>query len=142
MFWKIGFGIELILIVVMAFVFIKASPMKNQGAISWGEIYSNNSVETTRFMSELFDFKNTGENDQRLSPNVDVRELTGNDDVPHSVMYFTVTDYNAIHKKIIEMGATPVAIYKYTHGARFGIYKIPGGINIGIVQWEHVKNKQ
>ena len=151
-FYKIGFYISTILLIVVIFVMFKLNPTLNQGSASWIDIYSNNSVETMQFLSDNFGIekdevvKTEGGQDYviikssgSLLPFAGIMQM--NDDmkkqgfVPHSTIYLTVKDYEVIHKKIIADGAIAVIDHKHANNMIFGIYIIPGGLDIGIIEY-------
>ncbi|MDR0449372.1 MAG: hypothetical protein LBG89_02850 [Rickettsiales bacterium] len=150
MFWKIGFFIQLILIIAMVWVFIKANPMKNEGAASWIDIYSKDPAATIKFLNDVFgtqvvetkasetpgmDYKVLKAKGQ-MWPFAGIMEWPEKDFPSHTMIYLTTKDYAATHKKMIELGATPVMTDKYAGGMKFGIYGIPGRVYIGIAEWK------
>ena len=151
MFWKIGFFVELALIVAMVWVFLKANPMKNVGAASWIDIYSKDPAATIQFLEATFgttvmasrkavteediDYKVLKAKGQ-MWPFAGIMALPDKDVPPHAMMYLTVKDYAAAHKAMVDNGASVVMADKYAAGMKFGIYVIPGGVDIGIAEWK------
>jgi predicted enzyme related to lactoylglutathione lyase len=161
MFWKIGFGIEFALIIIGAVMFMKINNFKNEGAVSWTDIYSQNPAATVRFLNDAFgvevvenddDEKEGTDRDNytllksvgQMAPTASIADvsvlskLSVNNTMPQGIVYFTVNDYADSHLKIVGLGAKVVLADNYAGGAKFGIYTIPGGVNVGIVQWEYV----
>ena len=54
MFYKIGFFVLLAVVIAGAWVFVRANPMKNEGAASWIDFYSESPEETVKFLSDNF----------------------------------------------------------------------------------------
>ncbi|MDR1027010.1 MAG: hypothetical protein LBL46_01175 [Rickettsiales bacterium] len=156
MFWKIGFIVEFAIIALAAILFMKSNPMKNEGAASWIDIYSKAPTETIKFLGDTFGIEvaNTTKSVDgpmpgmeysaikargQLWPFAGVMGMPLKEMVPHTMSYLTVKDYKAAHDKMIANGAKAVLTDQYAGGMRFGIYIIPGGVDIGIAQWERAK---
>jgi len=153
MFYKIGFFVLLAIVIAGTFVFIRSNPMKNEGAASWTEFYSNAPAETMKFLADNFGI--TSEKFAEAEENgmdyfslkakgqfwpfagvMDVTKLPVEAKVPpHTMVYLTVRDYDATHTKIIADGAVAMLDNHYAAGMKFGIYKIPGGLTIGVAQY-------
>jgi hypothetical protein len=58
------------------------------------------------------------------------------DMTPHAMIYLTVRNYAAAHKKMIANGAKTIIADEYSDGMKYGIYIIPGGIDIGIAEYK------
>jgi predicted enzyme related to lactoylglutathione lyase len=157
MFWKIGFFVLFALLVAAVWIFMKSNPMKNEGASFWVDIYSAAPTETVDFLGRVFgiqqvksqdlaqegmDYKVIRANGQ-MWPFAGVTGLptddTGMTAVPGTMIYLTVKDHDASSKKMIENGAKMTFGPKIVDGMAFSIYEIPGGLYIGIAQYEHVK---
>ena len=158
MFYKIGFFVLLVLLILAGWVFMRSNPMKNEGAAGWTEFYSGAPAETMKFLSDNFGIKSekfaeSTENGMDyhslkaagqfwpFAGIMDVNKLPVEAKVPpHTMVYLTVKDYDATHAKIIADGAKPMLANHYAAGMKFGIYEIPGGLTIGVAQYG-VKNK-
>lgn len=157
MFYKIGFWILLVIVIAFVGLFLKTNPMKSTGAASWVEFYSDTPAETISFLENNFGIKvvNTTKTPMdvdysivkakgQLWPFAGVMQTMTMPDgkqIPAgTVVYLTVKDYNAAHEKAMASGATANATHLRTEDMLFGFYTIPGNVNIGIVQYEHVKN--
>ena len=152
MFYKIGFYILLIIVILAGGVFIKSNPMKNQGAMSWADIYSNDPSATIGFLNQNFGITVASTNPTPTGQEYSVIKAKGQlwpfagvmatpvmpdgTEVPeHTVMYLTVTDYAATHEKMLATGAKSLLDNVNAEGMLFGIYQIPGGVTIGIAQY-------
>ena len=156
MFYKVGFFVLLVIVILGAWVFMKANPMKNQGAASWTEFYSSSPVETTKFLETVFGIKS----EKYIDPShtdgmeyfslkakgqfwpfagvIDPAQLPMPDGMtipPHTMVYLTVKDYASAHQKMLDAGATAMLADQVAAGMRFGVYMIPGGLTIGIAQY-------
>jgi len=153
MFYKIGFFVLLALLIAAGWVFMRANPMKNEGAASWTEFYSDAPSDTMKFLNDNFGitsekYKEAEENGinyyslkakGQFWPFAGVMDMPtlpdGTKVPPHTMVYLTVKDYDATHAKIIADGAKPLLTDEYAAGMKFGIYEIPGGLRIGIAQY-------
>ncbi|MCL2538636.1 MAG: hypothetical protein FWF34_01635 [Alphaproteobacteria bacterium] len=153
MFWKVGFFVLLALLIVAGWVFMKANPMKNEGAASWTEFYSSAPAETMQFLKDNFGISNEKFSETAAGgmdyhslkargqfwPFAGVMEVPtlpdGSKPAPHTIVYLTVKDYDATHAKIVAAGAKPLFANEYAAGMKFGVYLIPGGLTIGIAQY-------
>ncbi|MCL2331830.1 MAG: hypothetical protein FWC61_04815 [Proteobacteria bacterium] len=155
-FFKIGFFVLLAVVIAGGWVFVKANPMKNTGAASWTDFYSSDPAATMKFLNDNFGI--TAEQSKESADNMvyyvlkakgQMWPFAGITDVPmlpdgtkvnqHTTVYLTVKDYAAMHQKMLAAGATAVVADKFAGGMKFGIYTIPGGITIGIAQYENAK---
>ena len=153
MFYKIGFYILLAIVIAAGWMFVRSNPMKNEGAASWIEIYSSAPSETIRFLSDNFGIKYEKSKDSAAGGMeytllkadgqfwpfggiMGLPEMDGGKKVPpHTMIYLTVDDYGAAHKRMVDGGAEVVLTNQVAGGMKFGIYIIPGGIEIGIAQY-------
>ena len=152
MFYKIGFYVLLAIVLACGFMFMRTNPMKLQGAMSWAEMYSTDPTATLTFLNQNFGIRVTQSKDMgdgmiynviktpgALWPFAGVMGLPkmadGQPVGPQSMIYLTVTDYDAAHAKMIESGATAHAVGQIAEGMKFGVYTIPGGVTIGIAQY-------
>ena len=153
MFYKIGFYALLVVVALMVFVFIKANPMLNQGASSWIDLYSNDAAATVKFLQDNFGIKTVTNTqtidgvdytvikaDGQLWPFAGVMQIAKKfKDMglsPKATIYLTVKDYEKIHAQLVEAGSKPVMDHIVGAGMKFGIYIIPGGLDIGVVQYD------
>lgn len=156
MFWKIGFFVLLALLIAASWIFIKSNPMKNEGAASWVDIYSAAPDETVTFLGNVFGIKQVKSEDSaqgmdykvikangQLWPFAGVMGLPtdgfGQKAQPGTMIYLTVKNHAEMSQKMIDNGATLTFGPKIAGGMEFSIYEIPGGLYIGIAQYEHVK---
>lgn len=142
------------IVIAGVWVFIRANPMKNEGAASWTEFYSDAPAETMKFLADNFGIgaekfadgaENNGMDYFSLKAKGQFWPFAGVMDVtklpieakvpPHTMVYLTVKDYDATHAKIIADGATAMLVGEYAAGMKFGIYQIPGGLTIGVAQY-------
>jgi len=149
MFWKIGFFVLLSLVLAMGWLFIKVNPMKTEGASSWIDIYSAAPDETIKFLgttfgTEIAEVKPGAVNGMdytiikakgQIWPFAGVMALPMPGAQPHSMIYLTVKDYAKAHERMIANGATAVVTDESAGGMKFGIYIIPGGVDIGIAEY-------
>ncbi len=151
MFYKIGFWVLLVIVLGCVGLFVCTNPMKNQGAMSWVDIYSNNPTATLKFLDESLGIKtvkvtktpdmgdyNIIKSRGALWPFAGVMELPkmGNTTVaPGAMLYFTVNDYVESAKQLVANGAKPIVENMVTGGMMFGVYEIPGGVTIGITKY-------
>jgi len=153
MFYKIGFFVLLVIVILGAWVFMRANPMKNQGAAGWTEFYSTAPAATAKFLADNFGIKNE-KRKPGASDGIDYTVLKaagqlwpfagmmappmlpdGTKVGPHTIVYLTVKDYDAMHGKITAAGAKPLVANQVASGMKFGVYVIPGGLEIGIAQY-------
>jgi len=155
MFYKIGFFVLLIIVIAMLWLFMRVNPMMNEGSPSWIDISSKSPDETIRFMNNVFGISVMHETKTASSgldykvvrgpgqiwPFAGVMPLPDKDFEPQSMIYITVRDYDAANKKMIQNGAKPILSDQKAAGMRFGIYIIPGGIHLGIAEWNRKYQK-
>ena len=152
-FYKIGFYILLSLVAAMVWVFIKVNPMLTEGANSWLDLYSADAPATLSFLEKHFGVL---QKDKKLSasgsdyyllkaqgqlwPFAGLMQIgeyeKGLGLAPRASIYLTVKDYASKHKELMDAGAKPIIDNKEAGGMRFGIYVIPGGIDLGVVEWD------
>ena len=150
MFYKVGFYVLLILLLGMILFFMSMNPMKTEGAASWIDLYSNDSAATIKFLKDNFGIEVV--NTSKSLVNTDYSVIKANkypfpfagvmqipkdntELLPHASIYLTVKDYDKMHERLVKAGAKPVLDHKVAGGMKFGIYIIPGGLDIGIAQW-------
>ncbi|MCL1902156.1 MAG: hypothetical protein FWG18_00835 [Alphaproteobacteria bacterium] len=152
-FYKIGFYTLLIIVILGGWVFVRANPMKNEGALSWSEFYSAAPEETLSFLNNTLgiQYEKFGETTpmgldyfsmrarRQFWPFAGVIGLftlpDGTQIKPHTIAYLTVKDYDATREKFLAGGAVEILGNQMAAGMKFGIYTIPGGIEIGIAQY-------
>lgn len=146
-----GFYIFLISTLALLFILLRMNPTKLNGALTWSDIYSNNSRATIDFFSTVFGSKaqpiEMPDNleytilkaPKSLFPSVGIMQITdefrGQGLLPHSTPYFSVTDYQTTHQKMLENGAKVLRPAMVKNGMKFGIYLIPGDLDIAIIQF-------
>ena len=152
MFYKIGFYVLLVLLILCAGLFMKTNPMKTTGAPSWLDIYSDAPAATIGFLSDNFGITVTKTTPTTIGSDyhiikasgqlwpfagiMETPSLPGGTRVPAgTVVYLTVLDYAAAHEKAMASGATAVMADMKAEDMTFGYYIIPGGVTIGIVQY-------
>lgn len=135
-----------------AYIVLAKNPMKIQGDKSWTDLYTNDIDATYKFLNE-----NLGIQVVKIPDNgkgIDYRVIKAKGGMfpyaglmqidkehkqqglkPHAAIYITVDDYDAMHKKFIEQGAKPELENIQVNNMKFGFYVIPGGLDIGIVQY-------
>lgn len=138
------------------YIIVTQNPMKVEGQMSWIDIYSNNSDATIKFLNNTLDVKVSGTNkpENIADDDFDYRILKANKAVfpfagimqitdkykkdglkPHSTIYLTVKNYDETSQKFIKNGAKPILENLRAKNMKFGFYKVPGGVEIGIVQY-------
>lgn len=145
-------SISLLLNALTAYIVIAKNPMKVQGDKSWTDLYTYDIDATYKFLNEnlgIQTFK-TPENGK----GIDYKVIKANGGIfpyaglmqideehkkeglkPHAAIYITVDNYDEMHKKFIEQGAKALLENYTVNNMKFGIYVIPGGLDIGIVQY-------
>lgn len=145
-------SVSLLLNALTAYVIVAKNPMKIQGDKSWTDLYTNDIDATYKFLNENLDIQvmKTPENNM----DIDYRVIKAKDGIfpfaglmqidkehkkdglkPHAAIYLTVNDYDEMSKKFKGQGAKPEVENIQVHNMKFGIYTIPGGLDIGIVQY-------
>ena len=143
--------ISLLLNAATAYVILAKNPMKVQGEKSWVDMYTDDADATEKFLNENLGIKvvqtsNEDGMDYRvikakdgLFPYAGIMqicdEMKKENIVPHSTVYFTVKNYDAMSKQFRENGAQVLLDGMVMEGMKFGFFIIPGGIDIGIVQY-------
>lgn len=134
------------------YIVLAKNPMKIQGDKSWTDLYTNDIDATYKFLNE-----NLGVEIVNIPDNgkgIDYRVIKAKGGIfpyaglmqigkeqkqqglkPHAAIYLTVDDYDSMHKKFIEQGAKPLLENSQVNNMKFGFYVIPGGLDIGIVQY-------
>lgn len=151
-FYMFGFYALLLVVICCGILFIKINPMKINGQVSWADLYSNNSAATAEFLNKTMGIESqkTENNDgmdytlikgkKALFPSAGIMQIT--DEwrkeglVPHSTLYFTVINYDETEQKMLENGAKTLVPATIKYGMKFGIYMIPGDLDIAIVQYQ------
>lgn len=144
-------SLSILMNIVTLYVIISKNPMKLQGEKSWVDLYSSDSDATVKFLNENLGIKvvatsNEGGMDYRviksesgMFPYAGVMQISEEYKkqglVPHATIYLTVKDYDKMHKQFLEKGAKAVIENKVIENMKFGIYVIPGGLDIGIIQY-------
>jgi len=152
MFYKIGFFVLLGLVVVSGGLLVHVNPMRNQGAMSWAEMYSEDPAATLFFLNRTLGIRvadttktpdgmiyNTIRARRQIWPFAGVMGLPriaeGEEAQAGTIIYLTVRDYEAAHEAMIENGAIAHRAFEVAEGMKFGIYTIPGGVTIGVAQY-------
>lgn len=133
-------------------MFIVKNPMRLNGQQSWIDMYSENSDATTKFLNETLGIKVTAAVNKNgidyrvikakdgLFPYAGVMQITNKFRAegltPGSTIYLTVTDYESMHKTFISKGAVAKMDHITEANMLFGIYVIPGGLDVGLVQYK------
>jgi len=144
--------ISLLLNALTAYVVFAKNPMKVVGDKSWVDMYTDDVDATEKFLSENLGIKVVKRSNE--SDGMDYRVIQAKDGLfpyagimqicdkmkadnvkPHSTVYFTVKDYDAMSKQFQEQGAKVLLDGMVLEGMKFGFFIIPGGIDIGIVQY-------
>lgn len=155
-FFKIGFFVSLLLNIAAVVFFFMNNPMAIEGQHSWMDLYTNNANATTKFLDDNFgikvtDAKKEGDFDYRLIkaekalwPFAGVMQISESMKKsgmkPRATIYLTTKDYDKKHEQLVKNGAKAVLSHKQVENMKFGIYIIPGGLDIGVVQY-NVKKK-
>lgn len=144
--------VSLMLNALTLYIIVAKNPMKIQGDKSWTDLYTDDIDATYKFLNDNLDIQvvKIPENKKGIDYRVikaksgifpyaglmQIDEKRKNEGLkPHAAIYITVDDYDEMHKKFIEQGAKPQATNLQVHNMKFGIYVIPGGLDIGIVQY-------
>lgn len=130
--------------------------MKIDGQHSWIDIYSEDADETLAFLNKTLGIKEISMKNEKgvhykvikaakgVFPFAGIMQITQEQKdqglFPHATIYLTVNDYDAMHDKFVESGAKVQMSHSIVDKMKFGIYVIPGGTDIGIVQYG-VKSK-
>ncbi len=147
-----GFYALLIVLICCGILFTKINPMKINGQISWADLYSNNAAATTDFLNKTMGIEsqkienNDGidytliKGKKALFPSAGIMQIT--DEwrkeglVPHATLYFTVSNYDETEQKMLENGAKTLVPAMVKNSMKFGVYMIPGDVDIAIVQYQ------
>lgn len=151
-FLNIVLAVSLLINAMTAYIIFAKNPMKVQGDKSWTDLYTNDIDATLKFLSDNLDIQVTKTPDNGMG--IDYRVLKAKNGIfpyaglmqiseehkneglkPHAAIYITVDDYDKMDKKFIEQGAKPQLQNLKVNNMIFGIYVIPGGLDIGIVQY-------
>jgi predicted enzyme related to lactoylglutathione lyase len=147
--YKYGFYSLFLVILILLYAMARSNPLKVEGQPSWIEIYSDNFNETATFLAETLGIKTTSnikvdnsgyillKAEKSIIPFGSILPTDEDKKInPHSTIYFTVFNYNEVHKKFINSGAKEIKMEN--GGENIRKYLVPGNIEIGIVQY--VKN--
>lgn len=145
-------AVSLLLNALTAYVILAKNPMKIQGDKSWTDLYTNDIDATLKFLNDNLGVQVVKSPDNKMG--IDYRVLKAKDGIfpyaglmqideqhkkeglkPHATIYITVDNYDEMHKRFIEQGAKPEVENLHVNNMKFGIYVIPGGLDIGIVQY-------
>lgn len=145
-------SVSLLINAFIAYIVIAKNPMKIQGDKSWTDLYTNDINATIKFLSDNLDIQVVKSPDNNNG--IDYRVIKAKEGVfpfaglmqineehkkeglkPHATIYITVDNYDEMHKKFIEQGAKAELENFKVNNMKFGIYIIPGGLDIGIVQY-------
>lgn len=145
-------AVSLFLNALTAYIVIAKNPMKIQGDKSWTDLYTNDIDATQKFLKDNLDVNVVKTPDNKMG--IDYRVVKAKDGIfpyaglmqisnehkkeglkPHATVYLTVKNYEEMHKKFIEQGAKPEVENLKVNNMIFGVYVIPGGLDIGIVQY-------
>lgn len=148
--------VSLILNILTVFIIVTQNPMKVEGQMSWIDLYSMDSNATTKFLNDTLGIKVIGTNklENNFDKNFDYRIIKADTAIfplagvmqitdkykkegmsPHTSMYLTVKNYDAAAQKFLENGAQAITENMSVKNMKFGFYKIPGDIEIGIVEY-------
>jgi len=149
----IGFWVFLAVLCAAVWLFVRVNPMKLEGMSSWIEMYSDDALATEKFLHAQFGIKIASRGKSVSGDNYFIiqaaksfwpfagimqidRKKAGQEKLyPHTATYFTTADYDATHKKMLAAGAKPILACYVAGGMKFGVYIIPGGVEIGLVQY-------
>ena len=143
--------ISLLMNILTLYMILAKNPMNVQGDKSWVDLYSSDAGATVKFLNENLGIKVVSEYNYN---GMDYRIIKAKDGIfpyagvmqicdklkkqgltPHATIYLTVKNYEEIHKKFIEQGAKPILEKTKVKDMIFGIYIIPGGLDVGIIQY-------
>jgi len=157
MFYKIWFWISVVALLGCGWAFMRLDPTRNAGAQSWVGMYSTAPNDTVAFMQKVFGMRTTDM--YAADPNTDYIMLTARRQfwpfagvtklppefvcIEHTVAYLTTTDYDTTHRKMMAAGAREITTNRIVGSGsqkmRFGIYMIPGGVEIGVAQYRGIR---
>jgi len=145
------FLISLLLNIFLVYIIIAKSPMKLEGAMPWVDLYSDDADATLKFLYEKLGIEVSATSKEN---NIDYRIIKAKKGLmpfagvmqideqhrneglkPHAAIYLTVKNYDEMHKKFIDSGAISIVENMMIKNMKFGIYIIPGGLDIGIVEF-------
>lgn len=148
--------VSVILNILTVFIITTQNPMNVQGQMSWNDLYSNDSDATEKFLKDTLGIKVIGMNtldnnsdkdfnykilqaDKAVFPFSGLMQITDNYKKegmkPHSTIYLTVKNYETAAEKFKTNGAKAIIENMEVKNMKFGFYNIPGGIEIGIVEY-------
>ncbi len=143
--------VSLLLNAATAYIILAKNPTKIQGEKSWIDMYTNDANATEKFLNENLGIKvvqtsNANGMDYRIIKAKDgmfpyagimqICDKMKKENVqPHATVYFTVKDYDAMSKQFQEKGAKVLLDGMVVENMKFGFFIIPGGIDVGIVQY-------
>lgn len=145
-------AVSLLINACVLYIVLAKNPMKVQGDKSWTDLYTNDIDATFKFLNENLGVQvvkvpeNPNGEDYRvlkakggIFPYAGLMQISEEHKKeglkPHAAIYITVDNYDEMHKKFIEQGAKPQLENYQVNNMKFGIYVIPGGLDIGIVQY-------
>ncbi len=143
--------ISLLLNLATAYVIFAKNPTMVQGDKSWVDMYSNDAGATEKFLNENLGIKVVQRNNDNgmdyrviqakdgLFPYAGIMQICDkmkkDNVVPHATVYFTVKNYDEMSKQFQKNGAKVLLDGMVLQGMKFGFFLIPGGIDVGIVQY-------
>lgn len=144
-------AVSLLMNAATLYIVFAKNPMKVQGDKSWVDMYTNDADATEKFLNENLGIKvvqSSKENDMDyrvikakdgLFPYAGIMQINAEmkkEKVqPHATVYFTVKNYDQMSKQFQEKGAKVLFDGMVMEGMKFGFFVIPGGIDVGIVQY-------
>lgn len=143
--------VSLLLNALTAYVIFAKNPMKVQGDKSWVDMYTSDADATEKFLNENLGIQVVQTNKENgmdyrvikakggIFPYAGIMQISDEmkkENVqPHATVYFTVKDYDKMSKQFQDNGAKVLLDGMVMEGMKFGFFVIPGGIDIGIVQY-------
>ncbi len=143
--------ISLLLNAITAYIVFAKNPMVVQGDKSWVDMYSNDADATEKFLNEnlgiktVRKIKNEGFNYRIIQAKDGIFPYAGVMQIdaamkkenvqPHATIYFTVKNYDEMSKQFQKNGAKVLLDAMVMENMKFGFFIIPGGIDVGIVQY-------
>ncbi|MCL2338484.1 MAG: hypothetical protein FWC51_00840 [Proteobacteria bacterium] len=157
MFYKIWFYLSLIAVLAGGWAYRRMDATRNVGAQSWVGMYSTSPTDTAAFLQRVFGTRTN--NVRAADPNMDYILLTARrqfwpfggvmtlppefSGAPHTMAYLTTLDFEVTHREMILAGAraimSPRVVGSGRNRMKYGIYIIPGGIEIGVAQYRGIR---
>ncbi|MDR0423513.1 MAG: hypothetical protein LBH46_02880 [Rickettsiales bacterium] len=145
-FYRVGF--YFLVVVLLSFYYIngKLLPFRNDGQQIWTDIYTEDLEKTSAFFINTLEIATQPADDNKVflkSKNGIMNfasvisldsSLKENGLTASSIIYLNVSDFDKYHEKFIENGAEEITV-NLDEERRIGIYNIPGGVTIGIIQF-------